>query len=227
VTDNTTIPANHKRCSKCGQIFPATTDHFYSQPHGKYGVRARCIKCTLEENREWAKAHPDKIKEIQNRHSQTEKRKISRRSAQAKYRNTEAGHKTNERYETSEKRAQQIEQYRRDGKARKAKRRYMAKPRGKAKAAANRDKRRVRIKKAKGDYEASDVLLQMEAQKDKKGKLRCWWCNKIIKSKWHLDHRVPLAKGGSNSPDNLVISCPACNLSKGAKMPGEWNGRLL
>ncbi|HQY30830.1 MAG TPA: HNH endonuclease, partial [Thermomicrobiales bacterium] len=31
----------------------------------------------------------------------------------------------------------------------------------------------------------------------------------------HVDHKVPVAKGGSNHSDNLVSSCVECNLGKG------------
>ena len=32
----------------------------------------------------------------------------------------------------------------------------------------------------------------------------------------HVDHIVPVAEGGENNIDNLVTSCSACNLGKGA-----------
>jgi HNH endonuclease/Helix-turn-helix domain len=38
------------------------------------------------------------------------------------------------------------------------------------------------------------------------------------------DHSIPLSRGGDNSIENLVTACRPCNLSKGAKLPGEWNG---
>lgn len=42
----------------------------------------------------------------------------------------------------------------------------------------------------------------------------------------HLDHYIPLARGGSHTIANLVPACAACNLSKGAKLPiTEWTGR--
>ena len=43
---------------------------------------------------------------------------------------------------------------------------------------------------------------------------------------YHVDHVIPLILGGSNGPENLVIACPRCNLSKGAKMPHEFSERL-
>ena len=91
-----------------------------------------------------------------------------------------------------------------------------------------RDRRRARERASAGSHTAGDIRLQVRSQTDKRGKLRCWWCSKIIKNNdYHVDHRIPLARGGSNAPENLCISCPECNLSKQAKLPGEWNGRLL
>lgn len=37
----------------------------------------------------------------------------------------------------------------------------------------------------------------------------------------HLDHIVPVAEGGGNSPDNLITSCEPCNLGKGATSLGD------
>jgi 5-methylcytosine-specific restriction endonuclease McrA len=36
-----------------------------------------------------------------------------------------------------------------------------------------------------------------------------------------LDHRIPLALGGPNTPDNWTIVHSRCNGSKGAKLPGS------
>lgn len=43
----------------------------------------------------------------------------------------------------------------------------------------------------------------------------------------HIDHVIPLSRGGDHSLDNLVASCAKCNLSKGAKLPTEWYGRKV
>ena len=34
---------------------------------------------------------------------------------------------------------------------------------------------------------------------------------------WHIDHRTPLARGGTNQRDNLVLSCRSCNSKKGTE----------
>lgn len=46
----------------------------------------------------------------------------------------------------------------------------------------------------------------------------CEYCGRSVEGKSvHFDHIVPLSKGGHHSLENLCISCPSCNLRKGAK----------
>jgi len=45
---------------------------------------------------------------------------------------------------------------------------------------------------------------------------RCHMCKrKVNRKNWHLDHIVPLSKGGDHSYKNVAVSCLYCNLSKG------------
>jgi hypothetical protein len=39
----------------------------------------------------------------------------------------------------------------------------------------------------------------------------------------HVDHVIPLSRGGSDSLDNLVWACSTCNLRKGSKTAGEFS----
>jgi hypothetical protein len=74
---------------------------------------------------------------------------------------------------------------------------------------------------AEGEYTDGDITLQLKTQKG-----LCWWCGCRL-DEYHIDHRIPLSKGGTHNPGNIVISCPHCNLTKNNKMPWEWIGRLL
>lgn len=83
--------------------------------------------------------------------------------------------------------------------------------------------RKARLKGASGKHTATDVALQFKSQRG-----LCWWCGlPLDPARYHVDHRIPLSKGGSNAAGNICIACPKCNLSKKDKMPWEWNGRLL
>ncbi len=57
-----------------------------------------------------------------------------------------------------------------------------------------------------------------------------WFCRycgvELDADDWHLEHRTPLVRGGSNRLDNLGLSCARCNLSKGALTEAEFRGRV-
>ena len=51
--------------------------------------------------------------------------------------------------------------------------------------------------------------------------LRCWYCglrdenlNEYSDQGWHVDHIIPLARGGKSELDNYAIACPMCNRAK-------------
>ncbi|MFE7198513.1 HNH endonuclease [Microbacterium oxydans] len=54
---------------------------------------------------------------------------------------------------------------------------------------------------------------------------RCAYCPAPIDVSFHLDHIVPLARGGHHAIGNLAPACPGCNLSKGKLLLTEWRKR--
>lgn len=50
----------------------------------------------------------------------------------------------------------------------------------------------------------------------------CKWCGVACEVGYHVDHVIPLSKGGTHTVDNLCIACPSCNLRKNAMMPDEF-----
>jgi len=83
---------------------------------------------------------------------------------------------------------------------------------------------KARKRGAEGKHTATDVTIQYERQHGK-----CYYCGRKLGKVYHVDHVVPLSRGGSNDPSNLVVACPNCNVEKRNKMPHEWpkGGRLL
>ena len=86
-------------------------------------------------------------------------------------------------------------------------------------------KHRRRTANKKGDVTTNQLL---ELQQNEKV---CYWCNTSLKGKKiHIDHYIPLSKGGKHTLSNLVVSCSTCNNEKHAKDPIEFAqslGRLL
>jgi HNH endonuclease len=55
----------------------------------------------------------------------------------------------------------------------------------------------------------------------------CYYChvpffNNTIYARYHIDHKTPISRGGSNDIFNIAISCPTCNLVKGKMTDEEY-----
>lgn len=85
---------------------------------------------------------------------------------------------------------------------------------------ANSSKRRAKLKEIPGSYTKNDLLIIFQKQEG-----ACLYCDANVGrrgKRWHADHFIPLSRGGTNYPENIVIACADCNLSKHAKMPWEF-----
>jgi len=50
----------------------------------------------------------------------------------------------------------------------------------------------------------------------------CFYCKESLNSDFHIDHKVPIAKGGTHSLDNFALACMPCNQEKHAKDIDEF-----
>ena len=80
------------------------------------------------------------------------------------------------------------------------------------------NRRRARLAGYTGaHYTAKDVADLMVGQQG--GCMYCW----TPLTSYHVDHVVPLSRGGGNGVDNICLACPSCNSSKNNKLLGlEW-----
>lgn len=59
-------------------------------------------------------------------------------------------------------------------------------------------------------------------------RLQCYWCKRLVaKADRHVDHIVPLSRGGPHVVANLCCSCAECNTRKHNKMPNEWSKQMV
>lgn len=190
-----------KVCTLCGAAKPTTLEYFARDKRGKFGLQARCRVC-----------HNRVVRDIGHRPEKREKERFRKRSEKYKkyrreYRKRKGGKTESEK------------QYYRDW-ARTWRKKNPE--RSRLIGRVNMLKRRALILQNGGEFTKEDILLQYRSQHGK-----CWWCTKRVGGKYHVDHVRPLARGGTNNPNNLVISCPDCNLAKNDKLPHEWIGRLF
>lgn len=77
--------------------------------------------------------------------------------------------------------------------------------------------RHARLAAAEGTHSGEQIVALLISQNG-----RCAFCLACLSGKYHVDHIVPLVRGGSNSIENIQILCPHCNCSKGAKTMDEF-----
>ncbi len=75
---------------------------------------------------------------------------------------------------------------------------------------------RIRLKAAGGKSTADDIKELYEKQQGK-----CAYCEKPLQ-KYHIDHIIPVSKGGNGFKENLCLACPPCNQRKAARLLEDW-----
>ena len=191
---------NTKICTKCGEEKAATTEFFYKQKRGKYGLTARCKSCRKiysQQNKEkiskrgkqYREINKEKISERKKQYREANKDKIAEKTKQWQQANKEKISKRKKKYygANKEKIAQQQQQYRK-------KNRHLTRQK--------KAKRRAAKLKQTPDYANLD-LIKLIYENCPDG--------------YQVDHMIPLANGGLHYESNLCYLPASINSSKGAK----------
>lgn len=97
------------------------------------------------------------------------------------------------------------------------------------------DKIQKHARRAKERGGGGHFTKQQIADLYQRQKQKCANCKKHIsdavgREKYHIDHVMPIARGGSSLIENIQLLCPHCNHTKHAQHPDEWakrNGKLF
>jgi 5-methylcytosine-specific restriction endonuclease McrA len=87
---------------------------------------------------------------------------------------------------------------------------------------------RYRARKLSAETDLDSRLLE-DAIKSLKSvdHLPCYWCGASTTPKTrHIDHIIPLTKGGANGSANICCACARCNRRKYNKLPHEFSGQF-
>lgn len=221
-----------KRCSKkelcChpeqkdGGWLPATHQYFYFRKNGK--IVLPCKECAKKNAMDWHhdnkkyanqrslsyyKEHKEYLDQKGKEWRERNKDKIAAK-ARIRWKNRE-----HEKTRKQNNEASLRYYYRNHQKAKSIRRNW--KRRNRITVRAMENNRRAKEVAAEGKFTKRDIEKIFKSQKGK-----CYYCDVKLKRGYHVDHVIPLGRGGSNYPSNLVCACPKCNLSKNDKTLREW-----
>ena len=203
-----------KACKMCKEIFPATFEFFDKHKQGSIYLRSYCRACNTKRHALWVQSNRAKVraaaKKSYRKHRQeriarelTRDRKLradpvlgpARRAAYAAM---------------AQKRRENPEYVKR---IRAWDRQYAKTDAGRARY----DRRRARKADAPGQFTRSE-FREIARRQD----YLCFWCGTNIAERSVADHYIPLSRGGTNYPSNIVASCASCNSKKHNKLPQEF-----
>ncbi len=199
-----------KKCSKCGKTKPATA--FSKDRIKRDGLRGSCKLCDSVRAKAYYQDHRERLLTLASKYYKLHPSASLEAMAQWRKANMDKCRA----YSAKWLKANPDKQRERAARCRKAKpekyREYGAKW-----CKENLDKRSnvaAQRRARKCGVNAEKVDRNVVYDRDKGF---CHICGvAVFHDNWHLDHIVPLSKGGEHSYKNVAVSHPFCNLSKGA-----------
>jgi len=187
-----------KYCGKCKTL--KTVSMFYKNKLSKDGFATKCIEC----HKKYLQDNKEKIKLKTKQYRLDHKDEIKYSEKKYKEANKEKVAEQKRNYELNNK-----------DKIKEVRSKYRKTKIGRLIQKNKNHTRRAFTKKG-------DVTTSQLAELQQNAKL-CYWCKTSLKNiGTHIDHYIPISKGGKHTISNLVISCKSCNLKKGAKLPSEF-----
>jgi len=215
-----------KRCTACGETFPATTEELCRCKTHKDGLLTECKGCKKKRDkayrglpgvREYHRAYaetyysrPEIKEQVRNYHQAYYHRPDVQEQVRVKRRDYYTLPEIKKYYQERDKR-----------------------PERQAHHLVNERTRRARKRSVLGTHTPQQIQDRLQRQR-----FCCYYCSskfERVKGKYiyHVDHTFPLSRASGDAPinsiDYLVLACPTCNLKKGTKYPWEWHegGKLL
>lgn len=234
-----------KACTKCEQVKPLKD---FGKHNGaksnKTGIRPACKACEVLSYKKYRAANRDKVRATKK--AWTAKNKDKKAASDAKYREKNKEKIRQKKLawyaDNRDSQLQKAKAWRLDNKELKAARdkkwqqenkdKVNAKSkawrtRNPSKAAevsknyrtANPEAGRLKASRRRAKKAANGIFVIKQSEAQKMLAKPCFYCGGRSE---HLDHVIPITKGGRHAIGNLVQSCQACNLSKNAKTIMEW-----
>ena len=216
----TEYAANPKEAKSRGDAY-----YYTGKPckHGHDSVRLastrQCYDCKNEARNKWCKEHPEQNRAAAKRFREANPEKSNLMSRQKYAKNPEKYNGIKRKWKQNNReqdrrislicRWANIEAYR---------------ERARQWHVENRDKSRANVRRRRAMRHLNgSVMTSAEQRKWESAQPKvCCYCGVDCAEKYHIDHVVPIAKGGEHQAHNLAIACPSCNQRKGAKDVSEF-----
>lgn len=201
-----------KTCTKCGA--EKALDEFpFMKSRGRH--RANCKTCVVAYQAAYREANKERLNERSAAYYKANKERILERSAAYYEANREQAIERKAAYRKAnrERVAEQQAAYYRANRERVSERKAVYRKTANGKEVARKADHKRRARKQGGILTPGAV--------DHVPSNQCYWCGDTA-DKMHEDHVIPLVRGGSNEPMNLVWACAPCNHRKHAKHPLRW-----
>jgi len=182
-----------KACTKCKETKPL--NQFSVEKKCKNGLAFHCKACAAIRIKKWKADNPEEVKARQKAWKQANPEYVAV--------SNKAWRQDNPEY---------VGTYRQTNANRIA-----AQERGYR--AAHPEKAVIAYHKRRARLRGSAVFIITDKEVAKLYASPCAYCGKPSK---HIDHVVPLSRGGRHSIGNLVGACANCNLTKNSKFITEW-----
>lgn len=193
-----------KKCPKCGQI--KDIGEFYRNKSRRDGFSVYCKECILNDSHEYYEKNKIVAKERLNAWRAKNRDYVNERDKIYRKENPDIEFKKQKKYRETHKEKLYLK--------------------GKKYRGEHKDYfyNKARERKAK-KMEVSDGTITLEFEQylfdEQNGKCAYCGCD-LNETGKHLDHIIPLSKGGLHTANNVHWTCPTCNLSKGDKLEDEW-----
>lgn len=211
-----------KKCCRC--LLDKEGSQFYKKKDATDGLHPACKECVKERNKKWYAENScnKKVKSKKYRLENIEKVKEKKRVSYSINR---------------EKALTQMRAYREKNKDKhnESSRIYYQENSAKLKLyqinyrSTNRVKRASSLLKSQEKRKAvmADGMSHYQFQKwvEAQDKI-CFYCSVDCSDGYHVDHFIPISKGGLHTADNLRVACVYCNLSKHDSLPRDFIRRM-
>lgn len=192
-----------KTCSQCGEVKPL--EEFNREKRMKDGRRSDCKECTKQRNRRlYLKDRDKRLAQRKDYYEANRERLILEMKAyDAANREDKIARNRAWREANRELATERTREWR--------------------KANPDRTSLHKQRKRARKRAVPCEPIMRTEIFERDEG--LCGICGEAVDpANWHLDHIVPLARGGHHVHENVQVAHPACNMRKWAHLPEELEG---